>query len=697
MTSGGFFFELRRRNVFKVAIAYTILSWVLIQVADVLFPALNLPDWSIPLVVALLIIGFIPALLFSWVYELTPEGLKRESEVDPTQSATAETGRRLNLITIGLLSGVLCVVLVDHFLLDREDRVLAPESLDTSSEMSSQSLVEDESKPFLAVLPFKVIGSDDGGFLANGLHDDLLTRLAKLGAFKVISRTSMMEYKDTTKNMRQIGEELGAGYILEGAVQAMGDRVRINAQLIDAITDEHLWADSYDRDLTATDLFDIQAELAVAIAGQLQTTLSDSAKYSISHIPTDNTEAYTAYLLGLELRTKPYSVSNQTALEAAFQNAVSHDQKFALAWAHLSMARSTGAFFLTDHEEKQLKYEQALDALERARQLQPDLLETQLAWIYYLSTLWDSKRALAEMEGLGNRIDSFPEALYLKSRLQSDVGDTKAGYATLLQAHRLAPRDSKILANLILQAVGSFKCNAADVHTRSALSVDPENASVRTTAAYYELSCTGDAQRASQLLRDVDLGLGFTVLVARAAARAERDYERLLELTDFPTTGNTLLLPVWDLLDRYDALNHLGLEADAENTLDKAGNLLVELEKEGYVIDDIYYPSTKAWYYSLRGDVGATRQWLEDDLKKAKEPNSYHSDIHLIRAVILARIGREIDAIEELRRMLERPGNWTFQYFDLMPQFDNLKENPGYEALRMEFGDAHWNATSSLR
>jgi tetratricopeptide (TPR) repeat protein len=220
---------------------------------------------------------------------------------------------------------------------------------------------------------------------------------------------------------------------------------------------------------------------------------------------------------------------------------------------------------------------------------------------------------------------------------------------------------------------------------------------VRATAAYYELSCTGDAQRASQLLRDVDLGRGLTVLVARAAARAERDYERLLELTDFPTTGNTLLLPVWDLLDRYDALNHLGLEADAENTLDKAGNLLVELEKEGDVIDDIYYPSTKAWYYSLRGDVGATRQWLEDDSKKAKEPNSYHFEIHLIRAEILARIGREIDAIEELRRMLERPGNGTFQYFDLMPQFDNLKENPGYEALRMEFGDAHWNATSSLR
>ena len=167
MTSGGFFSELRRRNVFKVAIAYTILSWVLIQVADVLFPALNLPDWSIPLVVALLIIGFIPALLFSWVYELTPEGLKRESEVDPTQSIAGETGRRLNLITIGLLLGVLCVELVNHFLLDREDRVLAPESLDTSSEMSSQSLVEDESKPFLAVLPFKAIGSDDGGFLAN--------------------------------------------------------------------------------------------------------------------------------------------------------------------------------------------------------------------------------------------------------------------------------------------------------------------------------------------------------------------------------------------------------------------------------------------------------------------------------------------------------------------------------------------------
>ena len=212
--------ELKRRNVFRVGVAYLVTAWVLLQIADVVFPALNLPAWSLTLITLLLAAGLVPVLIIAWAYELTPEGVKRESEVDRSQSITGETGRKLNIVTIIMVVVGAALLLTDRFVLG------VPDGRGRTS--------DDIDVPTIAVLPFAATGSDDGGVLAAGLHDDLLTKLAKLGAFRVISRTSMMEYADRTKNMRQIGEELGAGYILEGSVQSVGERVRINAQLIDA-------------------------------------------------------------------------------------------------------------------------------------------------------------------------------------------------------------------------------------------------------------------------------------------------------------------------------------------------------------------------------------------------------------------------------------------------------------------------------
>jgi len=228
------FSELKRRNVVRVAVAYLVFGWLVLQIGDVLFPALRLPEWSITLTAVLLVLGLVAALIFAWVYELTPEGIRRESEVDRSASITGDTGRKLDLATIVMVVLAAALLLADRFL-------LRPEPMSASAVSADRVVTRPEGVasgaaggiPIIAVLPFKATGSDDGGFLAAGLHDDLLTRLAKLQSFKVISRTSMMEYAGTNKNMRQIGEELGAGYILEGGVQALGNRLRINAQLID--------------------------------------------------------------------------------------------------------------------------------------------------------------------------------------------------------------------------------------------------------------------------------------------------------------------------------------------------------------------------------------------------------------------------------------------------------------------------------
>ena len=418
------FAELKRRNVVRVALAYLVFGWLVLQVADVVFPALGLPDWSITLVVVLLGIGFVAAVIVSWVFELTPEGIKRESEVDRSQSVTPETGRRLDLITIVMVVVAVGLLVADRFVFERPAVAPAPTNAGTPPA---------ETDPIIAVLPFKATGSDDGGFLATGLHDDLLTRLAKLDAYKVISRTSMKEYADTTKNMREIGEELGAGYILEGGVQSLGQRVRINAQLIAAAADEHIWADTYDRELTAEGLFDIQAELARAIADQLHLALSDSDQAVVEAVPTRNTEAYQAYLRGLELLdSESFTRTSLLDITEAFEEAVALDPEFALAWARLSIARSALAqVYDSDSEANRAA---ALSALAEARELEPELIEVEIAWAQYLyRAMSEYEQALDALEALETRHSLGPDAIQLKAYLLRRLGRFTEANETILE------------------------------------------------------------------------------------------------------------------------------------------------------------------------------------------------------------------------------------------------------------------------
>jgi len=362
----GLWNELKKRNVFRAALFYIVASWLILQVADLLFEILDLPSIWLRAVFAILLLGFPIALILSWIYEITPDGVKRESVIDRTQPLASTTGRRLNVATIVMVALGAGILLADRFFWPSGD---------------SPGPSVGEGIPTVAVLPFKATGSEDGGFLAGGLHDDLLTRLARLEAFKVISRTSVMEYANTTKNMRQIGKELNARYILEGGVQALGSRVRVNAQLIDTDDDEHIWADTFDHELTASNLFDIQASLAKAIAGEMKTSLSESDQILIDQIPTQSIEAYNAYLRGLELRDRGgHHELNTAQVIAAFEEAVALDPEFAVAWAQLSIERSRDAQGTND----QVKRDAAKAALERARMLQPDLHEVELARVVYL-------------------------------------------------------------------------------------------------------------------------------------------------------------------------------------------------------------------------------------------------------------------------------------------------------------------------
>jgi TolB-like protein/Flp pilus assembly protein TadD len=685
--------ELQRRNVVKVAVLYLVASWLILQVADVLFLNLGAPEWTFGFVLGLLILFFFPALIFAWVYEMTPEGLKRESEVDRSRSITQQSGRRLNLVTIAIVMIGAGLLLVDRFLLEGRDEEPSPAATELAGQKDGTTVAAiDDARPIVAVLPFKATGSDDGGFLAAGLHDDLLTRLAKLDAFKVISRTSMMEYVDTTKNMRQIGEELGAGYVLEGGVQALADRIRINAQLIDASADEHIWADTYDRELNAANLFDVQAELAVAIATQLQTTLSPSDRTVVADVPTQNTAAYNAYLRGLNLHLSgSFNTSNERAIVMAFEEAIAVDPEFGQAWARLSIARARLAQITGDADMRQ----SALAAFTRAQALQPDLLETKLAWAVYLYRgLLEYQQAVEALEAIGERTALDAESLTVKAWLYKRLGRFDDAYEALLAAQQLDPRSTAIMGSLVDMAIMRDDCDAAGKHARTSLSIAPNLPDVISQVAVYELECKGDAGRASELLRDVDYESDWHLWTARFAALIGRDYEWALALAGIPMPQRQRdpFASIGDQLWRSWVLRLLDRDDESTAVLDDVAESLAAVEIEGDHLGSAGCALVTSWYHAMRGDAEATQHWIAEHKRRFREESKgdrmREAYNHFDYAFNLTHAGLYDAAIGELRVMFEEPGGRGFLYVDARPAFDVLKDHPDYAKLRERFGDA---------
>jgi TolB-like protein len=311
-----FFEELRRRNVLRVAAAYAVIAWIIIEAGSVLLPTFGASESAFQTYVLVVLIGFLASLMLAWIFEMTPDGVKLERNVDRSGSVAPQTGRKLDFAIIGLLVIALAV--------------------SVTLNVTGMRIVETGDRMAIAVLPFESRSTDaDNVIFADGIHDDLLTRLANIGALKVISRTSVMEYRNTTKNIRQIAEELGVGTVVEGAVQRVGNSVRINAQLIDAATDEHLWAKTYDRELNLENIFAIQSDISGEIAGALQATLSTEEQTRLASVPTQNMEAYGLYVQG---RANLNKRRHETLLEARgqFVQALDLDPKYAEAYAGLA-------------------------------------------------------------------------------------------------------------------------------------------------------------------------------------------------------------------------------------------------------------------------------------------------------------------------------------------------------------------------
>ncbi len=525
MKIDNFFAELKRRNVIRMAGLYLVGAWLVVQVAGTVLPMFGAPEWLPRTIVVLLAIAFVPAVIFSWVFELTPQGLKREDDVAPEQSITPHTGRRMDRTIIVVLVLALGYFAFDKFVLTpRREAALVSSAVPNES----KSVVNAKS---IAVLPFENLSRDpDNAFFTDGVQDEILTDLAKIADLKVISRASVMQYKTgIARNLRKIGEELGVAHVVEGSVQRAANKVRVNAQLLDVRNDAHLWAQTYDRDLA--DVFAIQSEIAKAIADQLQAKLSPNEKKAIEQPPTTDLAAFDLYSRAKSLLlTASFSAAKNPDVRKAIElldEAVKRDPSFfdaycQLAYAHEWLYGQTGA----DHTPARLALAEA--ALQVATRLRPDAAETHLARAQYLYYgLRDYAGALAELEIARRGLPNDPRLFEFTGYILRRRGQQEEGLRNLQRAAELDPRNFDTLQQIALsyQFLGRYADSIAAMDR--ALTIVPDSVETQDVRGLFYFFWKADTRPLRQTI-DAILAQG-TGAIANAAdvwffcALAERD------------------------------------------------------------------------------------------------------------------------------------------------------------------------------
>src|SRR5216117_1949073 len=496
VSNRNFFAELKRRNVYKVAVAYAVVSWLLIQVATQVFPFFEIPNWAVQMVVVALVIGFPIALVLSWAFELTSEGIKRENEVD--RKVARKTGRKLTAVVVVVAAAATGLMLFR--LLHSQQAIEQGKQAPPAPEIDRKSI---------AVLPFENLSDDrSNAYFTDGIQDEILTRLAKIADLKVISRTSTQHYKSTPENLREIAQQLGVANILEGSVQKSGDAVRVNVQLIKATTDSHLWADSFDRKLT--DIFAVESEIAKAIADQLRVHLTGREEQVIAAKPTDNPEAYDAYLRGLAYTLNTQTTpANSLGAQKYLREAVRLDPKFALAWALLSIVEARGYVTQTLQPTLVLR-EEVRQAAETAFTLQPNLGEAVLAkGFYHYACLKDYDTAVRYFEQARQFLPNssrIPESLAYVTRRR---GEWERSEAYFNEAERLDPRDTLLLVEHAYSYISLRRFPEALRKLEQVLDITPDDVDALALKASIA-QAEGDLPRAGGLLAPLYLNADDT-------------------------------------------------------------------------------------------------------------------------------------------------------------------------------------------
>src|SRR6188472_250415 len=476
----GFFEELKRRKVYRVAIAYIVAAWALAQGLAQVLPLFEISNSVIRVVIVLLLIGFPVALVLAWVFDITPQGIRA------TPKAPPGTHRRRNIIMLAA-AGIVISAAAGFLLLPRA----MAHKIDKS----------------IAVLPFQNLSDEkENAYFADGVQDDLLTNLSKIGDLKVISRTSVMPYRASQSNARDIGKALGVGTILEGSVRRVGNRVRVNVQLINAENDQHIWAEDYDRELT--DVFAIQSDLAQKIAGELRAKLSPTEKAQIERKPTENSEAYLAFVEGHDLLTRPDRLRADTEKsEQLFERATRLDPNFARAFAALGWVED---WMYHSFDPTPARKAKAQAAAEEAVRLQLDLPEAHLAvgfYHYYCERNYQS--ALGEFAIARKSLPNSADVYLAIGAIQRRQGKWAESTANMEKAASLSPKDAFLLVNLADNYRAADDFEHADRLFDRAIEAAPNSVSAHTGKAMLAVDLKGDLSEIDKQLAQIQPGSGF--------------------------------------------------------------------------------------------------------------------------------------------------------------------------------------------
>ncbi len=455
MNQRNFFAELKRRNVYKVAVAYAVVAWLLIQAASIFLPAFDAPAWVMKIFIIVIIFGFPVALIFSWAFEITPEGIKLESEIEPSKSIKRRTGRKIVALTIAL-----AVVAAGLFVY----QLVRPKS-DTSGSPTAATIANKS----IAVLPFDNLSRDpDNAYFCEGVQDEILTRLAKVADLKVISRTSTQHFKSTPDNLPQIAKQLGVAHIVEGSVQKSNDQVRVNVQLINAQNDAHLWADTYDRKLT--DIFAVESDIAKTIAETLQAKLTGSEKSSIAKTPTVNPEAYELYLRGKFFAEKRTGADLLKSIEY-YDQAIAKDPGYPLAYVGLADSHLLlSAYGATSPKESASP---ARAALRKAIELDDSLAQAHASSGLLATVELDLDRAISELERAIQLNPNYATAHHWIALPLTAVGQSDRGILEGKRAIELDPLSLIINADLCWVYFNGRRFDEAEAQARKTLEMDP--------------------------------------------------------------------------------------------------------------------------------------------------------------------------------------------------------------------------------
>jgi TolB-like protein/Tfp pilus assembly protein PilF len=677
MNPGNFFAELKRRNVYKVAVAYAVVAWLLVQVATQVFPFLEIPNWVVRLVIALVVIGFPIAVVIAWAFEATPEGIRRTEVAD----AMAPTrGQKKNAwIYIVMICGAISVTL--FFL----GRYTAGNKTASTDEISNKSI---------AVLPFENLSEDKANaYFADGIQDEILTDLARIADLKVISRTSVMHYRSgIARNLREIGEQLGVAHVLEGSVQRSGNRVRVNAQLVDARSDRHLWGQTYDRDLA--DVFAIQSEIAKTIADQLQAKLSPGEKSAIERPPTNDITAFDLYTRAkdLLLTADEGGAGKADSLQAIdlLNQAVARDPSFFQAYCRLAEAHDglySGGY---DHTSARLALAEA--AIAAASRLRSNAGETHLARARNIYQGYrDYNGALAELElarqTLPNDSRVFELMGYIQRRQQ---GRYEEATRTLEHAIDLDPRNV-----VVLQQIAAYNYRRLRRYTdaKSAwdrlLAITPDDVSAKAERAMVDLEWKGDTRPLHQMIDAIRAT--NPAAVQRIAegwiicALAERDAASANNAM-IASGENLIALSNENVFFNRPFVEGVIARMTKDDAKARSAFTAARAEQEKIVQAQPNYGPVLCILGLIDAGLGRKEEALREG-RRAVELLPVEKDapegVDMVKyfAMIAAWIGDKDLACEQLGIAIRPPSNLSYGQLKLLPFWDPLRGDPRFEQI----------------